>query len=119
MQLKLCHIALTLCYLMAWLLPLVHELEVEVERAEHRQCIAEYSRHDDADTANLHRKCRHHHHDDAHCAICQSGLSVSQGVVLPQKPVLLMPQAKPAVIRQRNVFHVCQRLWHAIEPRAP
>ena len=119
MPLKLRHIALTLCYLMAWLFPLVHEHEVAAERAEHRLCLAEYGVSGDVDEVVFHRRCQHQHHDHAHCAVCQSGQSVRQGFVLVQKPVLPMPQANPAAISHRCLFHARQLLWHAIQPRAP
>ena len=119
MPLKLRHILLTLCYVLAWLLPLVHEHEVEVERAEHRLCIAEYSHACDAGTTVLHKKCRHHHHDDDHCAICQSGQSVRQSLVLVQNPVLPTSYVSLPYESKSHLLHARQLLWHAIQPRAP
>ena len=113
------HILLLLCYLFAWLLPLVHVYEVEKERAEHRLCIAEYSHNGDADAANFHRKCQHHIHDDDHCAICQAGPSAKNGVMLTQEPVVPAPPVISVSIFERLIFTTCQIHRHLIQPRAP
>ena len=116
---KIYHILLTLCYVFAWLLPLVHEHEVEKERVEHRLCIAEYSHDGEADAANIHRKCQHQHHDDDHCVICQAGQSAKNGVVLAQNPVIPALPAIAAATSERHVYPICQLHRHIIQPRAP
>ena len=116
---KIYHILLTLCYVFAWLLPLVHEHEVEKERAEHRLCIAEYSHDGGMDAANIHRKCQHQHHDDEHCAICQAGQTARNGVVLAQSSVIPAPPVVSSVNLERPRYPVCQLYRHAIQPRAP
>ena len=116
---KLHHIALMLCYVLAWLLPLVHEHEVEKVRAEHRLCMAEYECGNDATAPVFHKQCQHKHHDDDHCAICQSGATVKQGLVLVQKPMIPTPQVASAAISDNRIFQARQLLWHAIQPRAP
>ena len=116
---KIYHILLTLCYVSAWLLPLVHEYEVERERADHRLCIAEYSHDGWADVANIHRKCQHHHHDDDHCIICQAGQSAKNGVILAQTPVIPAPPVIAAATLERHIYSVCQLHRHTIQPRAP
>ena len=113
------HILLTLCYVFAWLLPLVHEHEVEMECAEHRLCIAEYSHDGEADAANIHRKCQHQHHDDENCAVCQTGQSVKNGVVLAQNPVIPAPPVIAAATLEQHIYFVCQLHRHTIQPRAP
>ncbi|MBR4673700.1 MAG: hypothetical protein IKP00_04475 [Victivallales bacterium] len=113
------HILLTLCYVFAWLLPLVHEHEVEIERAEHRLCIAEYSHDGGTDAASIHGKCQHQHHDDDHCVICQAGQSVKNGVDLTQLPVIPAPPVIAAATSERQINPVCQIHRHTIQPRAP
>ena len=116
---KIYHILLTLCYVFAWLLPLVHEHEVAMERAEHRLCIAAYSHDGGTEAANLHRKCQHRHHENEHCAICQAGQSVRNGVVLAQPTVIPVPPVIAAAIPEQHIYHVCQLHRHTIQPRAP
>ena len=119
MSSKLHHILLVGCYVLAWLLPLEHEHEVEKERAEHRLCIAEYDSCNDSASVVLHKKCQHHHHDDEHCTICQSGHSFRQGFVLSPKTFLPPSQATLGVISNKFIFLACQLFWHVVQPRAP
>ena len=119
MSLKNYHILLILCYVFAWLLPLVHEHEVGMERAEHRMCMAEYNQDGSSDAANIHRKCQHHIHDDDHCAICQAGQSARNGVMLAQEPAVPAPPVIAVSILERNIFSICQLHRHLIQPRAP
>ena len=115
---KLRHISLVLCYVFAWLLPPVHGYEVDKERAEHRLCIAEYS-HGGTDAANIHRKCQHQHHDDGHCALCQAGLSIRNGLVLAENLLIPVPPSIAAVTPEQHICSVCRLHRHLIQPRAP
>ena len=116
---KLRHISLVLCYALAWFLPLVHEHEVEKERAEHRLCIAEYSHYCGTDAASIHSKCQHRHHNDGHCAICQAGQSARNGIALEQNPVIPVPSIIVAATPERLIFPVCLLRRHIVQPRAP
>ena len=116
---KIYNILLTLCYVCAWLLPLVHEHEVENERAEHRLCIAEYSHDGGTDAANIHRKCQHQHHDDEHCAICQAGQTAKNGFSLAQNSVMQGPLVIVAATPEHLIFPACLFHRHIIQPRAP
>ena len=119
MSSKLHHILLALCYAFAWLLPLAHECEVEKERAEHRLCIVEYGYEEVAGAANIHRKCQHQHHDDGHCAICQSGQAAMNGVFLAQKAVIAASPIISSAAPERRIYPICQSHRHIIQPRAP
>ena len=113
------HSLLALCYVLAWFLPLAHEHDVARERAEHRLCIAEYSHDGEADAANIHRKCQHQHHDDGHCAICQSGQAARNGVFLAQKAVIAASPIISSAAPERRIYPICQSHRHIIQPRAP
>lgn len=113
------HILLALCYVLAWFLPLVHEHDVARERAEHRFCMAEYCHCGAGDAENIHRECQHRHHDDEHCALCQSGQSARNGFLLVQRAVIPEPQDIPASAPEHHVYAVCQLRRHIIQPRAP
>ena len=120
MSAKLNHLALLLCYLVAWGLPLAHEAHLALERDGHCECV-EYPGRSTADREHgvLHEGCRHRHHDCEHCDICQQGQLFrclgGEYLALAQVPVRIS-----SVCRHLAAWRPClHSLLHVIEPRAP
>lgn len=113
---KFRQILLALCYLMAWGIPLVHECQVVKARSEHRVCLAEC--HGDRGMVVLHNGCRHHGHDEEHCAICQQD-SVGRQLSWGQKVSMPLTAATQDIINPPEVIHASRIFRHVIHPRAP
>lgn len=89
-----------------------------MERAEHRVCLAEYDGVCGDAQVGLHKGCKHHGHDEEHCAICQQD-SISRQIAWGQKVTASLTASTQDIIIPPEVVCASRIFRHAINPRAP
>ena len=97
---------------------MVHEYQMEKERAEHRLCLADCNDGADRTDVFLHKGCRHHGHDQDHCAICQQN-SITQQIHNDQECSACHKNIAYERYPLLEVVYASRIFRHSINPRAP